>query len=78
MEVIKAQVLVLGAGPGGYAAAFLAADKGLSTVLVDAWVRSIEQATYCVATPQYNTWTAFVRDRAGNASPPSCAKVVVK
>jgi dihydrolipoamide dehydrogenase len=36
MEVIKAQVLVIGAGPGGYAAAFLAADKGMSTVLVDA------------------------------------------
>ena len=36
MEVIRAQVVVLGAGPGGYAAAFLAADKGLTTVLVDA------------------------------------------
>jgi len=36
MEVIKAQVVVIGAGPGGYAAAFLAADKGLKTVLVDA------------------------------------------
>src|SRR5712691_5213743 len=29
------QVVVVGAGPGGYAAAFLAADLGLSTVLVD-------------------------------------------
>src|SRR5215510_6730033 len=29
------QVVVVGAGPGGYAAAFLAADLGLSTTLVD-------------------------------------------
>src|SRR5712691_7751318 len=29
------QVVVVGAGPGGYAAAFLAADLGLSTALVD-------------------------------------------
>lgn len=31
-----AQMLVLGGGPGGYAAAFRAADLGLDTVLVDA------------------------------------------
>src|SRR4051794_2010111 len=30
------QLLVLGAGPGGYAAAFLAADHGLKVTLVDA------------------------------------------
>src|SRR6185436_12403921 len=29
------QLVVIGGGPGGYAAAFLAADLGLSTVLVD-------------------------------------------
>src|SRR5436190_5161791 len=29
------QVVVVGGGPGGYAAAFLAADLGLSTTLVD-------------------------------------------
>jgi dihydrolipoamide dehydrogenase len=29
------QVLVIGGGPGGYAAAFLAADLGLSTTLID-------------------------------------------
>jgi dihydrolipoamide dehydrogenase len=32
---ITAQVVVVGGGPGGYAAAFLAADLGLSTALVD-------------------------------------------
>ena len=29
------QVVVIGGGPGGYAAAFLAADLGLTTTLVD-------------------------------------------
>src|SRR4051812_22304010 len=29
------QVVVVGGGPGGYAAAFLAADLGLSTALID-------------------------------------------
>jgi len=34
--MISIQVVVIGGGPGGYAAAFLAADLGLTTVLVDA------------------------------------------
>src|SRR5947208_14201150 len=34
-EIIEIQLLVLGAGPGGYAAAFLAADKGLKVHLID-------------------------------------------
>src|SRR5688500_12240262 len=29
------QLVVVGGGPGGYAAAFLAADRGLSTTLID-------------------------------------------
>jgi dihydrolipoyl dehydrogenase len=33
--MISVQLVVVGAGPGGYAAAFLAADLGLSTALVD-------------------------------------------
>src|SRR6185503_14949264 len=33
--MISTQVVVVGAGPGGYAAAFLGADLGLSTALVD-------------------------------------------
>ena len=33
---VQAEVLVLGAGPGGYSAAFRAADLGKSVVLVDA------------------------------------------
>src|SRR5690349_23888656 len=33
--MITTQLVVVGGGPGGYAAAFLAADLGLSTTLVD-------------------------------------------
>ncbi len=35
MEKIKTEVIVVGAGPGGYAAAFYAADKGKKVVLVE-------------------------------------------
>ena len=35
-ETIATDVAVLGGGPGGYAAAFLAADRGLKTTLIDA------------------------------------------
>src|SRR5271154_77320 len=35
MESIKTEVLVLGAGPGGYAAAFYAADRGKKVMLVE-------------------------------------------
>ena len=34
---VTCQMLVLGAGPGGYTAAFRAADLGLKTVLVERW-----------------------------------------
>ena len=35
-DVMKTQVAVIGAGPGGYAAAFQAADLGLQTTLINA------------------------------------------
>jgi len=35
-DIIDTQLVVLGAGPGGYAAAFLAADKGMQVTLIDA------------------------------------------
>jgi dihydrolipoamide dehydrogenase len=35
MESVKTDVVVLGAGPGGYAAAFYAADKGKKVILVE-------------------------------------------
>jgi len=34
-EVIQTQVAVIGAGPGGYGCAFMCADLGLQTVLID-------------------------------------------
>ena len=38
-DVIETQLVVLGAGPGGYAAAFLAADHGQQVTLIDAMPR---------------------------------------
>ncbi len=35
-ENVETEVVVLGGGPGGYAAAFLAADKGMQVTLIDA------------------------------------------
>jgi dihydrolipoamide dehydrogenase len=35
-DLVETELLVLGAGPGGYSAAFLAADRGLRVTLVDA------------------------------------------
>src|SRR4029079_15340855 len=35
MEPIKTEIVVLGAGPGGYAAAFYAADLGKKVILVE-------------------------------------------
>jgi dihydrolipoamide dehydrogenase len=35
-DVAERELIVLGAGPGGYAAAFLAADKGMQVTLIDA------------------------------------------
>jgi dihydrolipoamide dehydrogenase len=35
-DVTESELVVIGAGPGGYAAAFLAADKGMRVTLIDA------------------------------------------
>jgi dihydrolipoamide dehydrogenase len=35
-DIVDSDLVVLGAGPGGYAAAFLAADKGMKVTLIDA------------------------------------------
>jgi dihydrolipoamide dehydrogenase len=35
-DITESELLIIGAGPGGYAAAFLAADKGMKVTLVDA------------------------------------------
>jgi dihydrolipoamide dehydrogenase len=36
-NALNCQMLVLGAGPGGYTAAFRAADLGLQTILIERW-----------------------------------------
>jgi dihydrolipoamide dehydrogenase len=36
-ESVEADLVVLGAGPGGYTAAFRAADLGLKVTLVERW-----------------------------------------
>src|ERR1700693_4512696 len=38
-DKLDTEVVVLGGGPGGYAAAFLAADRGLHVTLIDAGVK---------------------------------------
>ena len=35
MSLVEADVVVIGAGPGGYAAAFMSADLGMKTLLID-------------------------------------------
>ena len=35
MDPIKTEIVVVGAGPGGYAAAFYAADLGKKVILVE-------------------------------------------
>jgi dihydrolipoamide dehydrogenase len=38
-DLIQTDLVVLGGGPGGYAAAFLAADRGIATTMIDAAVK---------------------------------------
>src|SRR5437870_1153642 len=38
-ETKESDLVIVGAGPGGYAAAFLAADKGMKVTLIDAMDR---------------------------------------
>src|ERR1043165_3559593 len=35
MDPIKTEIVVVGAGPGGYAAAFYAADRGKKVILIE-------------------------------------------
>jgi dihydrolipoamide dehydrogenase len=38
-DIVETELIVVGGGPGGYAAAFLAADKGMKVTLIDAGTR---------------------------------------
>lgn len=50
-DLIETDLAVLGAGPGGYAAAFLAADKGMKVALVDAGSRPGGVCLHCGCIP---------------------------
>ncbi len=50
-QTIETQLVVLGAGPGGYAAAFLAADRGIETTLIDARDRPGGVCLHCGCIP---------------------------
>lgn len=51
------QVTVIGAGPGGYAAAFYAADLGMDVTLIDKEINPGEFAFTAVAFPRKHCCT---------------------
>ncbi|MEK6688214.1 MAG: hypothetical protein AABZ01_07125, partial [Gemmatimonadota bacterium] len=53
-------------------------SDGLPTIMSDTYVRSIELANTCAATPSYYAWSGRVTDRAGNASTPTIARNFAK
>ncbi|MGF1579670.1 MAG: dihydrolipoyl dehydrogenase [Gemmataceae bacterium] len=50
-QTIETQLVVLGGGPGGYAAAFLAADRGIETTLIEARERPGGVCLHCGCIP---------------------------
>jgi pyruvate/2-oxoglutarate dehydrogenase complex dihydrolipoamide dehydrogenase (E3) component len=49
--VVKKQLVVIGAGPGGYPAAFLAADLGMQVTLIDQRANPGGECLYCGCIP---------------------------
>jgi dihydrolipoamide dehydrogenase len=70
MEPIKTDILVLGAGPGGYAAAFYAADKGKSVTLVEQHPRlgGICLNSGCIPSKALLHATEFLREARASAA----------
>jgi dihydrolipoamide dehydrogenase len=70
MEPIKTDILVLGAGPGGYAAAFYAADKGKKVTLVEQHPRlgGICLNTGCIPSKALLHATEFMREARASAA----------
>ena len=50
-EVVNCDLAVIGAGPGGYPAAFLAADKGMNVTLIDAGPKPGGVCLHCGCIP---------------------------
>jgi dihydrolipoamide dehydrogenase len=70
MEPIKTDILVLGAGPGGYAAAFYAADKGKKVTLVEQHPRlgGICLNSGCIPSKALLHATEFLREARASAA----------
>jgi dihydrolipoamide dehydrogenase len=70
MEPIKTDILVLGAGPGGYAAAFYAADKGKKVTLVEQHRRlgGICLNSGCIPSKALLHATEFLREAGASAA----------
>src|SRR5574341_319885 len=64
MEPIKTEIVVVGAGPGGYVAAFSAADKGKKVVLVerDRRLGGVCLNAGCIPSKALLHATAMIRD----------------
>jgi dihydrolipoamide dehydrogenase len=69
MEPIRTEIVVLGAGPGGYAAAFYAADKGKKVTLVEQNPRlgGICLNTGCIPSKALLHATAILREAKDSA-----------
>ena len=62
---LHAEVLVLGAGPGGYSAAFRAADLGKKVVLVERWADARRRLPECRLHPLQGAAARRQSDRRG-------------
>ena len=70
MEPIKTEILVLGAGPGGYAAAFYAADRNKEVTLVEQNARlgGICLNAGCIPSKALLHATALLRETKASAA----------
>jgi dihydrolipoamide dehydrogenase len=70
MEPIKSEIVVLGAGPGGYTAAFYAADRGKKVTLVEQSARlgGICLNTGCIPSKALLHATAILREAKDSAA----------
>ena len=68
VEPIKTEVVVLGAGPGGYAAAFYAADRGKKVILVEQEKRlgGVCLNCGCIPSKAYLHATELLREARGS------------
>lgn len=70
MDLMKADLVVVGAGPGGYAAAFYAADLGLRVILVEKGARLGGTClnTGCIPSKAYLNATRLIHEARASAA----------